>query len=194
MYIILGNKLYVDPFICFKIILQIFINLSNSVLSGVHVSKSINYVSLSKKKKKNTVQQTEPYSNDLFLSPFQTSILSSNVLVYPAAKHVNWFDTILNEFQVLLRLVESVIQNNKGFMTLCWHDQLVKHLHCRVTPFLLTLSPLFHIVHLGSHCASPHLGTGVVGQSHSPTLRVMYLHKLFGILLHERFVSSSPWN
>lgn len=35
------------------------------------------------------------------LSPFQTPILRSSVLIYSVTEHVNMFDTILKKFQIL---------------------------------------------------------------------------------------------
>lgn len=66
----------------------------------------------------------------------------------------------------------------------------MKFLQCKVIPFHLIPSPPVGTVHLGGTPPSWHLESG---ELHFPTLRAEYLHKLFEILLHKRFVSSSPF-
>lgn len=62
----------------------------------------------------------------------------------------------------------------------------VRCLYCIITPFCLFFSSPWKTVIM----YSSHLG---VGEVLLPSLRVDYLYELFGILLHGRFVSFSPF-
>lgn len=54
MWIILGNKLYVDLFAS-ESFLQFFTNLSNYIIFGIHISESISYILFSP----NSVSKTD---------------------------------------------------------------------------------------------------------------------------------------
>lgn len=89
-----------------------------------------------------------------------------------------------NKFQMLL--LDDKINKITKDLRLVGFTHL-QNLISIVTPSHLTPSSPLCIVYLGRHCAQSILGSG---ELYFSTLRAEHLHKVFGIFLHKRFVSS----
>ena len=107
------------------------------------------------------------------------------LLIFTRGLWVSGIKTIECHSHHIISRVHAITMNNHCW---CWPDYLGWGSAYQVSPFQRYSSPSFPCYSLeGSHCSQPTLKGW---RPRFPSLRKEYLHKQFGILLHNKFISS----